>query len=94
MWYLDNGASNHMNGQRTKFRELDNSMTGEVKFGDGSMVDIKGKGSVTFVCKNGEERTLHEAYYIPMLCNNIIRLGQLSEEGNKVVFNGDFLWGV
>lgn len=67
-------------------------MTGKVRFGDGSTVEIKGKGSVTFVCKNGEERTLREVYYIPMLYNNIISLGQLSEEGNKVVLNGEFLW--
>lgn len=31
-------------------------------------------------------------YYIPALCNNIISLGQLSEDGNKVVLEGDYLW--
>lgn len=41
LWYLDNGASNHMTGQRTKFRKLDESVMGQVKFGDGSIVDIK-----------------------------------------------------
>ena len=46
MWYLDNGASNHMTGQRSKFTELDESVTGRVKFGDGSTVRIQRKGSV------------------------------------------------
>lgn len=66
-------------------------MSGKVKFGDGSTVCIKGKGTVVFQCKNGEERTLSEVYYIPNLCNNIISLGQLSEIGNKVVLDGDYL---
>ncbi|XP_074322910.1 uncharacterized protein LOC141659881 [Apium graveolens] len=92
LWYLDNGASNHMTGDKMKFNELNEQVTGQVKFGDGSMVKIEGKGSIMFKCKNGEERTLREVYYIPSLCNNIISIGQLSEEGNKTVFNGDLLW--
>lgn len=92
VWYLDNGASNHMTGQRGKFKELDERVIGEVKFGDGSKVSIEGKGAVSFKCKNGEEKILKDVYYIPTLCNNIISLGQLSEEGNRVVMNGDYLW--
>lgn len=92
LWYLDNGASNHMSGQRSKFCDLDENVIGKVRFGDGSTVDIKGKGSIIFVCKNGEERLLNEVYYIPMLQNNIISLGQLSEVGYKVVLNDNFLW--
>lgn len=75
LWYLDNGANNHMTGQRSEFKELDENVTGQVRFGDGSTVDIKGKGSVIFSCKNAEERTLDEVYFIPMLRNNIISLG-------------------
>lgn len=58
VWYLDNGASNHMSGQKSKFKELDEMVTCQVKFGDGSTVNIEGKGSVTFLCKSGEERVL------------------------------------
>lgn len=91
-WYLDNGASNHMTGCRSKFTELDEGVQGQVKFGDGSVVEIRGKGSVSFRGKNGENRTFGEVYYIPNLCSNIISLGELSEEGNKVVLSGYFLW--
>lgn len=42
VWYLDNGASNHMIGYCSKFKELDEGVTGQVKCGDGSMVNIKG----------------------------------------------------
>ena len=92
VWYLDNGASNHMTGLRSKFKQLDEKVTGRVRFGDGSFVDIRGKGTISFKCKNGGEKLLKEVYYIPNLCNNIISLGQLSEEGNRVVLHGVYLW--
>ena len=81
-----------MTGQKGKFNELDETVSGEVRFGDGSTVTIKGKGSINFSCKNGEKRCLQQVYYIPSLRNNIISLGQLSEEGNKVVLQGEYLW--
>lgn len=44
VWYLDNGASNHMTGEYSKFKELNEKVTGCVKFKDRSTVEIKGKG--------------------------------------------------
>lgn len=35
---------------------------------------------------------MRDVYYIPSLKNNIVSLGQLSEDGNRVVLRGDFLW--
>ncbi|XP_074363992.1 uncharacterized protein LOC141704701 [Apium graveolens] len=92
MWYLENGASNHMIGQFSKFREIDTKVTGQVKFGNGSMVQIKGKGSIILKCKNGESRVMNEVYYIPTLRSNIIRLGQLSENGYRIIIKGENLW--
>lgn len=43
IWYLDNGASNHMSGNRNFFNTLDDEVTGVVRFGDDSRIDIKGK---------------------------------------------------
>lgn len=52
LWYLDNGASNHMTGQRSKFNMVDESIIGWVNFGDGSTVEIKGRGSIILKCKD------------------------------------------
>nr|GEZ09345.1 zinc finger, CCHC-type [Tanacetum cinerariifolium] len=92
LWYLDNGASNHMTGYKDKFRELDRSIQGSVKFGDGSKVRIEGKGSILVKCKNGEHHLLQEVYFIPRLCSNIISLGQLAKGGDQIIMHGSFLW--
>lgn len=44
MWYLDDGASNHMTRQKSKFKKLDERVSGKVKFGNGSIVQIKENG--------------------------------------------------
>ena len=90
-WYLDNGASNYMTGDRNKFENLDERYSGSVKFGDGSSVKIHGKGTIVFGCRNGEQWTLEEVYYIPSLCSNLVSWGQLTESGHKVVIDEDEL---
>lgn len=73
-WYLDSGASSHMTGEKRCFVELNLTITGKVRFGDGSMANICGQGSVLFECKNTEHLTLQNVYYIPRLRSNIISL--------------------
>ncbi|XP_074378634.1 uncharacterized protein LOC141720181 [Apium graveolens] len=46
MWYLDNGAYNHMTGYRSKFKSLDEGVMGQVRFGDGSTVEIQEGGQL------------------------------------------------
>ena len=80
-WVLDTGATNHMTGSRGAFSELDTGIISTVRFGDGSVVKIEGRGTILFACKNGEHCTIANAYFIPRLTTNIISVGQLDEVG-------------
>lgn len=92
VWYLDSGASNHMIGDVSQFFELNSGVVGTVKFGDGSTVRIKGRGTVLFETRSGEHKALTDVYFIPRLKSNIISLGQLKERGCKIVLeNGHIL---
>ena len=66
------------------FAKLDEGVHGTVKFGDGSHVAIRGRGSIVFKCQSGEQRALTEVYYIPSLQSNIISVGQLDEGGCQI----------
>ncbi|CAO2045765.1 unnamed protein product [Urochloa humidicola] len=91
LWYLDSGASNHMTEEREAFSELDTGVVGTVKFGDGSRVEIRGRGTIVFMCKNGEHRALTDVYFIPKLQSNIISIGQLDERGCQVLIDDGML---
>lgn len=91
LWYLDYGTSNHMTGDLGKFKELNRGITGKVRFRDVSAVEIMGKGSVLFHCRNSNQWLLHEVYYVPKLKSNLVSLGQLTEGGHRVVLDDDFL---
>ncbi|WVZ61750.1 LOW QUALITY PROTEIN: hypothetical protein U9M48_011574 [Paspalum notatum var. saurae] len=74
-----------MMGERGFFSELDTGVHGTVRFGDGSVVGIEGRGTVLFKCKTGEHQALTGVYHIPRLTANIVSLGQLEGDGYKIL---------
>ena len=91
MWYLDNGASKHMTGNRSFFSELDKGRTGQVIFGDNSCVKIKWKGAILFQGKIGQQWLMMKIYYILDLKNNIISLGQATKVGCEIRMKNNYL---
>jgi hypothetical protein len=55
-WIVDTGATNHMTRARKAFSELDSRIRGLVKYGDGSVIEIKGRGTILFVGKSCEHQ--------------------------------------
>ena len=68
-----------MTGVRSVFSELDSRIRGTVKFGDDSVAEIEGRGTILFISKGGEHRKLTGVYFIPRLKANLVSLGQLDE---------------
>lgn len=65
IWYLDTRVSNHMSRCKESFTELDSNIKGSVKFGDSSVVDIYGHGTVMFTCHNGEPLCISRCLLYP-----------------------------
>jgi hypothetical protein len=53
VWFFDTRASSHMTGERDVFATLDDTVHGTVKFGDGSLVAIRRRGTVVFRSQGG-----------------------------------------
>ena len=70
---------NHMTGDKACFAELDERVSGKVRFGDGSIVTIHGRGTVLFAVNGGAHRAFTDVFYIPALKSSVISLGQLDE---------------
>jgi predicted fused transcriptional regulator/phosphomethylpyrimidine kinase len=65
--------------------QLDDSVRGTVRFGDGSRVEIHGMGLVVMEDRQHGHKVLTDVYYIPKLKSNIVSLGQLEEKDFLVV---------
>jgi hypothetical protein len=61
-WYLDAGTTNHMTGRGNVFSELDRAVQGTVKFGDSSVINICGKGTIIFSGRHSEHKVLTGVY--------------------------------
>lgn len=58
-WYLDSGAMNYMTGDKGAFAKLHEKISVMVRFGDGSVVTICGRGTLLFTIDQFFQKRTH-----------------------------------
>ena len=82
LWYLDNGCSRHMTGNKGLFKTLFEGKIGTVTFGDGSKSVIRGIGTVDIPGLP----VFKDVWYVDGLKANLLSISQICDNGLNVLF--------
>jgi hypothetical protein len=82
-WYIDNGCSKHMTGDKSKFLTLSENKSGNVTFGNDAPGKIKGKGMVSL--SNGKGKA-QDVLFVDGMKHNIISVSQVCDKGCEIAF--------
>ena len=82
LWYLDNGCSRHMTGNKALFKTLFEGKIGTVTFGDGSKSVICGIGTVDILGLP----VFKEFWFVDGLKANLLSISQSCDNGLNVLF--------
>ena len=84
-WFLDNGNSRHMIGDKYSLTSFENYDGGVITFGDGSLARVKDKDSIVVPsCPK-----LDRVFYIEGLKANLLSISQMCDKDHKVNFCQD-----
>jgi hypothetical protein len=82
-WYIDNGCSKDMTGDKDKFISISKRKIGNVTFGNNELGKIKGKAMVSF--SNGKGKA-QDVLLVDGLKHNLFSESQMCDKGCEVVF--------
>jgi hypothetical protein len=88
-WYIDNGATSHMIGDRLAIQEFSSQASGIVKCGvHSSMMEFHGKGAVSLQLESGRIFRIPEVLYVPCMRINFLSISALEHQGYGESFFG------
>ena len=88
VWFLDNGASFHMTGDRYLFTDLDEKDLGvHIKMGDDGRYSATSIGTISFEREYGKPFILKDFMHVLGLKKNWISVEMLEDKGYDVVFS-------
>jgi hypothetical protein len=92
-WFIDNGASKHMMGQRNILScILEKKFSQKVTLGDDYQYPIKGVGESNHKLNSGNSLKMKDILYVPGLKKNLLSISALEKKGFRVSFiDGEFL---
>ena len=82
LWYLDNGYSRHMTGNKGLFKTLFEGKIGTVTFGDRSKFVIRGIGTMDIPGLP----VFEDVWYVDGLKANLLSISQIYDNGLNVLF--------
>jgi hypothetical protein len=85
-WYIDSGCSTHMTSQKL-FTRINDNYSGKVIFGDDSVFEVKGKGTVAIPALHGKNEFIEDTLLTSSLKKNLLYVGQMMEQNYKLVFD-------
>lgn len=92
-WYIDSGATSHMTMNSSLLVNTKKIIGKEVTMADNSKLKVNCAGELKLSLKNGRSSTnatLQDVTYVPNLCANLLSVGRMATNGNKIVFENDF----
>jgi hypothetical protein len=83
LWYLDNGHSKHMTGDKNLLKKIKMGRGGKITYGDGRQSKVIGKGLVEITGFSGSQ----EALYVEGLKANLLSINQFCDNDIIVQFS-------
>ena len=89
-WYVDSGATRHLCSQAELLTGLEEETNvKKIYVGDGSSLEVKGRGTVNLQLGEGQKRStveIRDVLFVPKLAANLLSVPQLVEKGVHVSF--------
>ncbi|XP_070028808.1 uncharacterized protein [Nicotiana sylvestris] len=87
IWFVDNGCSHHMSGERSAFRELDETKRRQIWLGDNKEIHVEGEGTTAVQTSQGKVKLIQNVLFAPSLAHNLLKVGQLLNSGFSVLLD-------